>query len=92
MSKRAMLYKKWNERVFKPIHKEIAEKMESQYYHVLDNQKRELFEKYLEYSTGREVFLDTVSYDEYSPDNVEELKVYVNDKAWMISHHIIHSG
>ena len=77
LSKRAMLYKKWSERVFEPIHKAIAKKMESQYYHVLDKDKRDLFEKYLEYSTRRDIFLDTVSHDEYSPDIVEELKVCI---------------
>ena len=89
-----MLYKKWNERVFEPIHKEIVERMASQYYHVLDNEKRELFVKYLEYSTGREVFLDTVSHDQYSPDIVEELKVcrLMSNIVWLTSHFNIHSG
>lgn len=70
-----MLYKKWNERVFKPIQKEITRKMGSEAYQMLDHEKRDLFEKYLNYRTQQEVFLDTISQERYQPDKLKQLKV-----------------
>lgn len=73
--KRAMLYKKWKERVFEPIHCELNKKMASDDYKILDNEKRKLFDNYLTYSSKQEVFLETISHKEYSPDNSRQLKV-----------------
>ena len=75
LSKKAMLYKKWNERVFEPILKEIGKKMASQDYYAFSTTKRELFEKYLQYNTKQDVFLDTISHNEYNPVIAKELKV-----------------
>ena len=72
-----MLFKKWNERVFNPIQQEIRRKMQSQDYQMLDNEKRELFDKYLKYSTRQDVFLDTISREEYNPDSFKQIKVCV---------------
>lgn len=70
-----MLYKQWNERVFEPIHKELRKVMDSNDYKILENKKRELFDNYLSYSMTKDVFLDTVSRDEYNPDKFKQLKV-----------------
>lgn len=80
-SKKAMLYKKWTERVFEPIHKEVVRKMNSTDYNIHDNNKRKLFDKYLHYSTRQDVFLDTVSRDEYNPDKVTHLKVCLSSNT-----------
>ena len=78
LSKKAMLFKKWNERVFEPIHEEVVKKMESKDYNMLDSEKRKLFDNYLQYSTKQDVFLDTISRDKYNPDKVTQLKVYIH--------------
>ena len=75
LSKKAMLFKKWNERVFEPIHEKVVRKVESKDYNMLDSEKRKLFDDYLRYSTKQDVFLDTISCDKYNPDKVTQLKV-----------------
>ena len=70
-----MLYKKWKERVFEPIHNELNKKMDSDDYKILDNEKRKLFDNYLTYSSKQEVFLETISHKEYNPDKCRQLKV-----------------
>ena len=72
-----MLFKKWNERVFEPIHEKVVRKMESKDYSMLDSEKRKLFDNYLRYTTKQDVFLDTISHDKYNPDKVTQLKVYM---------------
>lgn len=71
-----MLYKKWKERVFEPIHNEVNKKMASDDYKLLDNEKRKLFDNYLMYSSKQEVFLETISHEEYSPNNARQLEVW----------------
>ena len=74
--KKAMLYKKWKERVFEPIHNQVNKKMDSDDYKLLDNEKRKLFDDYLTYSSKQEIFLETVSHKEYNPNNTRQLKVW----------------
>ena len=47
--KREMLYHKWTERVFSPLHQQLAQSMDSQQWRALDRAKSNLFQKYLEY-------------------------------------------
>lgn len=47
--KREMLYHKWTERVFSPLHQQLAHRMDSQQWRALDRAKSNLFQKYLEY-------------------------------------------
>lgn len=47
--KREMLYHKWSERVFSPLHRQLAQRMDSQQWRALDRAKSSLFQKYLEY-------------------------------------------
>lgn len=74
--KKAMLYKKWKERVFEPIQNVINKKMDSDDYKLLDNEKRKLFDNYLTYSSKQEVFLETISHEEYDPNSTGQLKVW----------------
>ena len=43
-----MLYKKWSKRVFVPLRRKLASVMGRE-YKMVDNQKRKLFDQYLEY-------------------------------------------
>jgi hypothetical protein len=66
--KKAMLYRKWKERVFYPIQSQIMQKMEGPAYKWLDHEKRQLFEKYLNYRNAKGyIFLDTLSLEDYDP-------------------------
>ena len=65
-SKKEMLYKKWKERVFNPIQRQLNTHMDLS-YSVLDGKKRELFSEYLAYTNKHPVFLDTMNKDKYDP-------------------------
>lgn len=65
-SKKEMLYKKWKERVFNPIHTRLSTHMDLS-YPMLDSWKRELFSKYLAHTNKHCAFLDTMNKDEYDP-------------------------
>eukprot|EP00731_Ephydatia_muelleri_P031857 Em0023g364a len=65
-SKKEMLYKKWKERVFNPIQRQLSTHMDLS-YSVLDGKKRELFSEYLAYRNKHPVFLDTMNKDKYDP-------------------------
>lgn len=65
-SKKEMLYKRWKERVFNPIQRQLNTHMDLS-YSVLDGKKRELFSEYLSYGNKHPVFLDTMNKDEYDP-------------------------
>lgn len=55
MRKKEMLHKKWNDRVYEPMRKNIIEVMDSDNWPELDRRKRELHKQYLEF-TNQKVF------------------------------------
>ncbi|XP_069126695.1 protein FAM228B-like isoform X2 [Argopecten irradians] len=64
--KKEMLHKKWNDRVFEPLRKNIIEAMDSDDWPELDRRKRELHKQYLEFTNQKgHVFLDTMDPEEY---------------------------
>ena len=48
-SKREMLYHKWSERVFSPLHTRLASVHGSSHYRNMDTERRALFQRYLDY-------------------------------------------
>lgn len=66
-SKRELLFHKWSERVFNPIHTHLLSKMDGPAYREMDRCKRKLFDRYLSYRNNKNVFLDTISPEEYDP-------------------------
>ncbi|XP_033741140.1 protein FAM228B-like isoform X4 [Pecten maximus] len=64
--KKEMLHKKWNDRVFEPLRKNIIDAMDSDDWPELDRRKRELHKQYLEFTNQKgHVFLDTMDPEEY---------------------------
>jgi hypothetical protein len=51
--KKEKLFAEWNEKVFEPIQRQIDEKLEQTDFEVLDSQRRELFEEFLEQVLNR---------------------------------------
>ena len=47
--KKEMLHKKWTERVFQPLERQIGAEMSSVGFSELDRRKRRLYKDYLEY-------------------------------------------
>ena len=76
-----MLYKKWKERVFDPIHDKLSTHMDLSYPQ-LDSRKRALFTEYLAYRAKHTVFLDTMNKD-YNPLSWthDDVTLKVNDSA-----------
>lgn len=66
LRKKEMLHKKWNDRVYEPLQKEIYKEMKKHYPRV-ESRKRTLYNNYVDYCNRRPVFLDTMSKDDYNP-------------------------
>eukprot|EP00794_Sanderia_malayensis_P000427 gene427-1068_t len=66
--KKYLLRKEWTENVYNPLKNEIDKEVNSERYKVFDRTKRNLYSQYLNYSNKKgNVFLDTMSCDEYDP-------------------------
>ena len=65
--KKEILYRKWYERVFLPVQTKLASQMASEDFQSMDKEKRALFDHYLSYRSKKQVFLDTISPEEYNP-------------------------
>ncbi|XP_002739880.3 protein FAM228B-like [Saccoglossus kowalevskii] len=66
LRKKEMLHKKWSERVYEPLQKQIYREMKVQYPGV-ESRKRNLHDNYVDYCNRRPVFLDTMSKNDYNP-------------------------
>jgi len=66
--KKTLLLREWTDKVYKPLKAEITEEMNGRNYKIYDRTKRDLYQEYLTYTNQKgNVFLDTISYDEYDP-------------------------
>lgn len=67
LRRRELLHKEWHENVYVPTRKKV-EKVFEKKYPLLDQRKREEYEKFLEYKNKKgNVFLDVISKEEYDP-------------------------
>lgn len=81
LRRRELLHKEWHENVYVPTRKKVEEVFENK-HPLLDLRKREEYEKFLDYKNKKgDVFLDTISKDEYDPLCLMTQEGFTNIKA-----------
>ncbi|XP_076825891.1 protein FAM228B-like [Clavelina lepadiformis] len=67
LRRKELLYKKWHQRVYVPLRKEVERSIESG-FDKIDTQRRKEYDQYLDYSNKKGVvFLDVITEKEYNP-------------------------
>jgi hypothetical protein len=75
--KKEMLYSKWSQQVFSPLHTSLLSVMESPAIKYTDVQRRNLFDRYITLKNNKDVFLNTINITEYNPMRLH----YISTKA-----------